>query len=333
LFHQKYKELTPAQHPDLIQKLIARGKTPAGQHLPIMVEEIIQCLGPQPGHFLLDATLGHGGHATRLIPLILPGGQFLGIDQDPIELPQTTQRLQQTFAPELGNHTLTLHSFHGSYAALPKAINQAGWDHGPDLILADLGLSSMQIDNPARGFSFKTNGPLDMRMNPQRGQSAAAWLKATHEEELTHILSDFGDEPFAAHLAPRILAAARKTPIQTTKQLSQIILANLPQSLPPEEKNLCQRRCFQAIRIHINQEFAMLEAFLRSVPHVLRPGGRLAVLSFHSGEDRRVKHALQDGLQTGHYQSISPGIIRPSPAEQGSNPRSTSAKLRWAIKA
>jgi len=320
-FEHKYKELDPEQHPDTIAKVLASGKTPAGSHVPIMVGEILEVLHPRPGEFAVDCTLGHGGHARAILERLQPGGHLLALDADPLELPRTEERLRSAgFGPD----QLTI--IRSNFAGLPAALTKLGRP-GADLILADLGVSSMQLDNPARGFSTKSDGPLDMRMNPSRGLSAAKWLQKVSPEKLAHILTDNSDEPHAAQLA-NVLAGRD---FATTAELATAIQSALP-SVPREERELSVRRVFQAIRIEVNEEFTALDTLLRVLPHCLNPGGRLAILTFHSGEDRRVKKALQSAHSEGLYQEIARRVLRASPAERHANPRSTAAKLRWAIR-
>jgi len=320
-FEHKYKELAPEQHPDTVAKVLASGKTPAGSHVPIMVGEILEVLHPRPGEFAVDCTLGHGGHARALLTKILPGGHLLALDADPLELPRTEERLRSTgFGPD----QLTI--IKSNFAGLPAALTKIGRP-GADLILADLGVSSMQLDNPARGFSTKSDGPLDMRMNPSRGLTAEQWLQKVSPEKLAAILADNSDEPHATQLAT-ILAGHD---FATTADLATAIQSALP-SVPREERELSVRRVFQAIRIEVNEEFTALDTLLRVLPHCLNPGGRLAILTFHSGEDRRVKKALQSAHSEGLYQQIARRVLRATPTERHANPRSTAAKLRWAIR-
>ena len=320
-FEHKYKELDPARHPETIAKVIASGKTPAGSHVPIMVAEILDVLQPRAGEFAVDCTLGHGGHARAILERITPGGHLLGLDADPLELPRTEQILLQAgFTPE--QFTVMKSNF----AGLPAALTRLG-KNGADLIIADLGVSSMQLDNPDRGFSTKADGPLDMRMNPSRGLSAAQWLQKVSPEKLTSILVENSDEPHSQLLAP-ILAGRYFT---TTTDLATAIGSALD-LLPREERELSIRRVFQAIRIEVNEEFTALDTFLRLLPHCLNPGGRVAILTFHSGEDRRVKKAFQSAHREGLYREIARRVVRATPAERHANPRSTSAKLRWAIR-
>jgi 16S rRNA (cytosine1402-N4)-methyltransferase len=316
-FEEKYKE--HGSDDATIAKVIASGKTPAGTHRPIMVAEILAALAPQPGEIAADCTLGYGGHAREILAKILPGGKLLGLDQDPLELPKTEARLRELgFGPEV----FTAHR--SNFAGLPQVLAAQNLS-GADLILADLGISSMQIDDPARGFSVKHDGPLDMRMNPQRGQPVAALLQKITPAALAEMLADFSDEPNAATLAP---ALAGKS-LGTTLQLAAAIRAALLR-LGKADADLTVRRVFQALRIAVNDELSALDTWLRHLPTCLNPGGRVAVLTFHSGEDRRVKKAFATGEQAGLYSEISREVIRPAPAEIHSNPRSAPAKLRWA---
>ena len=319
-FEHKYKELDPQRHPDTIAKVLASGKTPAGSHVPIMVGEILDVLHPQPGDFAVDCTLGHGGHARAILERIMPGGHLLGLDVDPVELPRTEQRLREAgFDPD----QLTVAK--SNFAGLPAAIAKTGRS-GADLILADLGVSSMQLDNPERGFSTKADGPLDMRMNPSRGISAAQWLEKVSPEKLAGVLQENADEPHAERIASTLAGRC----LATTTDLAAAIHPALA-SVSPEERELSIRRVFQAIRIEVNEEFTALDAFLRVLPRCLNPGGRLAILTFHSGEDRRVKKAFQEAHREGIYRDVARRVIRASASERHDNPRSTSAKLRWAV--
>ncbi len=321
-FEEKYKEHDPQRYQEDIAKILASGKTPASTHRPIMVAEILEALAPQPGEIAADCTLGYGGHTQEILKIISPGGHLLGLDADPIELPKTEARLRALgFGPEV----FTAHR--SNFAGLPQALAAAELT-AADLILADLGVSSMQIDDPVRGFSVKHEGPLDMRMNPQRGQPASAWLQKIKADAFATLLMENADEPHAAVLAP---ALAGKS-FATTRQLAAAIRATLPR-LGKDDADLTVRRVFQALRIAVNDEFSALEAFLRNLPACLNPGGRVAILTFHSGEDRRVKKAFAAGLRDGIYEEISPEVIRPTPEERNANPRSAPAKLRWARRA
>jgi 16S rRNA (cytosine1402-N4)-methyltransferase len=321
-FEHKYKELDPAGHPETVAKVLAAGKTPAGSHVPIMVREILEVLQPQPGGIAVDCTLGHGGHARALLERLSPGGHLFGLDVDPLERPRTEALLRRTgFGPDV----FTTHQ--GNFAGLPSVLAAHGHS-GADLILADLGVSSMQLDQPARGFSTKLAGPLDMRMNPARGATASQWLEKVSPQKLAAVLTDHADEPRAAEIAPALAGRS----FALTTDLAAAIRAALRQQ-PAEESEQSVRRVFQAIRIAVNEEFSALDAFLRVLPSCLNLGGRVAILTFHSGEDRRVKHAFRVAHQTGLYSEIARDVIRPTAEERRANPRSTSAKLRWAVRA
>lgn len=347
-FEEKYKERDPQRYAETVEKVVASGKTPAGTHRPIMVAEILEVLAPQPGEIAVDCTLGYGGHALEILPRLLPGGSLLGLDQDPIELPKTEARLRvfgfgpevftahrsnfaglaKVLAREIGARLCPLgqpHRVETVESAAAGASQTAALRCGADLILADLGVSSMQLDDPSRGFSTKSDGPLDMRMNPQRGESAGALLARIKPAALSNLLEHNADEPEAGSLAS---ALAGKN-FATTLALARAIRAAIPNQ-NKEASDLTIRRVFQALRIAVNDEFSALETFLRNLPPCLNLGGRLAILTFHSGEDRRVKKAFEAGLRAGIYADIAHEVIRPTSAERHANPRSSSAKLRWA---
>ncbi|MCB1063876.1 MAG: 16S rRNA (cytosine(1402)-N(4))-methyltransferase RsmH [Verrucomicrobiae bacterium] len=327
-YEEKYKELDPERDPETIAKVLASGKTPAGQHRPILVEEIMEHLVPQPGERGADVTFGYGGHSEVLLEKIMPVGQLLALDVDAVQLPRSEARLRT-----LGHDENTLIVRRSNFAGLAGVLGKIEWHDGVDFVLADLGLSSMQIDNPARGFSYKHDGPLDMRMNPERGAPARDLLARCKVEKLTRILSEGGDEPRAEIIAEAIVEGAAHAPIENTRHLRRIVDGALPLHLKEDVRAATISRVFQAIRIAVNDEFSALDAFLANLPNCLKPGGRVAILSFHSGEDRRVKLHFREGFRSGIYREISPDIIRPTPEEVGSNPRASSAKMRWAIRA
>ena len=319
-FAEKYKEHAPERYPETIQKVLAAGKTPAGTHRPIMVDEILQVLAPRPGDYAVDCTVGYGGHAEAILPCIAgPGAHLLALDADPIEGPRTLARLRA-----LGHGPDVLTWQRRNFAGLAAAL-AAVRPGGADLILADLGVSSMQLDTPTRGFSLKHDGPLDMRMNPARGLTAAAWLLAARPEEIVRVLRENADEPRAEALAGAL--AGRTFP--TTGSLAAAVSA----AVPPPMREETVRRVFQAVRIAVNEEFGALETLLRQLPGCLAPGGRAAFLTFHSGEDRRVKAALREGERAGIYAAVADEVIRPSAQECRENGRASSAKLRWARRA
>ena len=329
-FEDKYKELNSDVHSNEMQKVRARGHTPAGTHRPICVREILEILAPQPGETGLDATLGFGGHASEILPYLLPGGRLFALDVDPIELPRTEARLR---AACFGEDALVVRRM--NFAGLPHLRHEIG--EGFDFVLADLGVSSMQIDNPARGFTYKAEGPLDLRLNPQRGRPASALLQSLSQDELADLLVRNADEPHAMALAQAILAAGEDRPIATTTQLANlvraVVRANCPAESLDDETRAALQRTFQALRIAVNDELQVLDQFLAHLPSCLKAGARVAILSFHSGEDRRVKKAFQQGHRDGVYARIAPEPVRPSFEERRDNPRSSSAKLRWAVKA
>lgn len=317
-FEDKYKEHDPARYGETVAKVIASGKTPAGTHIPILVEEALAALNLQPGMTGVDATLGYGGHSLRILEKISPAGKLIGLDVDPLELPKTEARLRG-----LGYDGDRFEAVRSNYAGIAKVLAERGMA-GVEFIFADLGCSSMQFDDPSRGFSFKTTGPLDMRMNPGRGLSAEEWLARVSKEKLEIALEEHSDEPRAETLA-QALAGRR---FSSTLALAQAIREAIRVS-DEDERELTVRRVFQAVRIAVNEEFAALDAFLRALPNCLKSGGRAAILTFHSGEDRRVKQYMKAGIRDGFYSEMSDGTITAGPEERRLNPRSSSAKLRW----
>lgn len=328
-FKEKYKELQPEKYAEDVEKVIKKGNTPAGMHRSICVNEILEFLQITPGQTGLDATLGYGGHTLEMLKCLNSRGHLYAIDVDPIELPRTRERLEH-----LGYDSKILTIKQMNFSNL----DQIALESGPlNFILADLGVSSMQIDNPERGFTFKSEGPLDLRLDPLKGISAAERLKTISQDELEGMLLENADEPNAAVISRAIITEIKKgADISTTTQLQQIIkdaLKFIPEKNRNEEiKKSCQR-CFQALRIDVNSEFEVLYEFLEKLPSVLAEGGRVAILSFHSGEDRLVKKSFQRFFREGVYREIAPNVIRPSAEECNANPRARSAKLRWAIKA
>jgi 16S rRNA (cytosine1402-N4)-methyltransferase len=329
-FEEKYKELDPVRHADAIKKVLERGQTPAGMHRSICVKEILDLLKPQPGETGLDATLGFGGHAQEILARLMPGGRLFALDVDPLELPRTELRLRG-----LGYDAAALTVRRMNFSDVVDLLPEAGG--GFDVVLADLGVSSMQIDNPARGFSFKADGPLDLRLDPGSGQSASELLLSVTRQRLRDLLTDNADEPYAVPLA----AALQGQYLETTTQLADLVrqtLAGVFKRTMPEDERVAEtkralQRTFQALRIEVNNEFGVLDRFLETLPRCLNPGARVVIMSFHSGEDRRVKKAFQTGERAGIYSSVAADLIRPSFEEQRANPRSSSTKLRWAVKA
>ena len=328
-YKDKYKELQPEKYADTVEKVMQKGSTPAGMHRSICVDEILEFLAIKPGQTGLDATLGFGGHTQAMLQCLEGQGHLYATDVDAIELPRTQKRLADNgYGPEI----LTIR--HLNFSQIDEIVRESG---PLDFVLADLGVSSMQIDNPERGFSFKFEGPLDLRLNPEKGISAAERLKNISVDELEGMFIENADEPNAAAIATAIIAQRNKgIEITTTTQLQEIIkeaLKKIPGSNSKEAmKKTCQR-CFQALRIDVNDEYEVLYEFLEKLPDALAPGGRVAILSFHSGEDRLVKKSFQRCFREGIYREVAPGPLRPSAAECNANGRARSAKLRWAIKA
>jgi 16S rRNA (cytosine1402-N4)-methyltransferase len=324
-FQHKYKELDPARYPDEIRKILDSGKTPAGMHVPIMVEEVLRVLRPSAGEIAIDCTLGGGGHARALLERLQPGGKLIGLDVDPLELERTEATLRAAgFGPE------TFIARHTNFAGLPQVLGAQDLS-AADIVVVDLGVSSMQLDNPKRGFSYKGVGPLDMRMNPTRGEPASAMLARVSEDDLARLLVEHSDEPHAAIIAT-LLTQEKPT---TTQAAERVVRTGLNRAMPALSKSdvkMSVRRTFQALRIAVNDELSVLDALLRALPQCLAPGGRVAILTFHSGEDRRVKKSFRAGLRAGVYSEIADEVIRSSMVETRANRRAQAAKLRWAVR-
>jgi 16S rRNA (cytosine1402-N4)-methyltransferase len=303
--------------------------TAAGEHVPIMLAECLAALDLQPGQTIVDCTLGFGGHATEILKRLGPDGRLIALDLDGENLARTEPKLAAV------GHPYRVH--HGNFAGLPSVLASIGLER-VDGVLADLGFSSMQVDDADRGFSFMRDGPLDMRMDRTRGRTAADLLNTISPEELIRALAELGDEPQAELIAHALVNAREKKPFSRTSEVRDIIRHAAPvrtvRSLdaPSERKQLLlpTTRVFQTLRILVNRELANLEQLLRILPSVLNPGGTAAILTFHSGEDRLVKSAFRNGLQSGEYATVSDDPERPSEAEKAANPRARSAKLRWA---
>lgn len=328
-FEEKYKEHDPEKYADTIEKVISKGSTPAGMHISICVNEILDFFQIQPGQQGLDATLGYGGHTMRMLEQLHGEGHMYALDVDPIEIVKTKQRLADA---GYGEDILTIKQT--NFRNIDKVAEKAGKF---DFILADLGVSSMQIDNPDRGFTYKFDGPLDLRLDPEKGESAAERLREVSYEELVGMFQENSDEPYAEEIATVIMKRNRtKNYVETTIQMKEAIeeaLSFVPEKERKEAvKKSCQR-CFQALRIDVNSEFEVLYDFLDKLPDALRPGGRVAILTFHSGEDRLVKRAFKAGAKAGVYSEVSKDVIRPSAEECARNPRARSTKMRWAVKA
>jgi 16S rRNA (cytosine1402-N4)-methyltransferase len=352
LFEEKYKERDAARYPEERTKILLSGKTPAGSHVPVLVAEVLETLAPIAGDIAVDATVGYGGHASELLKRILPGGRLLALDVDPIELPKAAARLE-SLAKDLGAPD-SVKAVKRNFAGLRKLLDAEGLSRGADVVLADLGVSSMQLDDPARGFSWKYDVSLDLRMNPERGLPAGVLLTRMKKEEIEDLLRRYGDEPhaheIAAALRTTIEAGRAAAPLEPnggrpdTSDVHLLSTSDVAAAVESafeertsrdasEAKKSSLQRTFQAIRILVNDELTALDAFLRDLPSCLAPGGRVAILTFHSGEDRRVKKAFKADLEAGLYARVAHDVVRATPEERSRNPRSSAAKLRWALRA
>ena len=327
-FEEKYKELNPEKYKDTIEHVISKGNTPAGMHISIMVNEILDFLKIQPGETGFDATLGYGGHTNAMMECLPGAGHMYATDVDPEESAKTRKRLaEQGFGEDI--LTVKLQNF----CTIDEIAKEAG---GFDFILADLGVSSMQIDNPKRGFSFRADGPLDLRLNQEKGISAAERLDKISRDELAGMLYENSDEPYCEEIAKAITDEIRKgNRVDTTTKLREIIEETLDFLPEKEKKDTVRKTCqrvFQALRIDVNREFEVLYEFMEKLPDALKPGGRVAILTFHSGEDKLVKKALKAGYKAGIYSDYAKDVIRPSAQECAQNGRARSTKMRWAVK-
>jgi 16S rRNA (cytosine1402-N4)-methyltransferase len=293
------------------------------RHVPVLLSAVLEIFDPQPGQIVVDCTLGLGGHSAAILEQIAPNGRLIGIDFDPANIAIAKEKLAK-----IGGQ-FSLH--HNNFAALPTILAEAGVDRA-DAVLADLGVASPQIDDPARGFSYRRPGPLDMRMDPTRGRPAAAVINQIPQRELETVLLEFGDETDAPQIAELVARRRKIRPITTTQELMAIVCQARDFTLKRAAgaKLHPAARTFQALRILVNRELANLDRLLAVVPTCLKPGGMAAIISFHSGEDRRVKSAFRGGLRDGIYNEISSEPVLADKAEQKLNPRSRSAKLRWA---
>ena len=333
-FSEKYKELNPEKYADTVEKVIRKGSTPAGMHISIMVNEILDFLQIQPGQKGLDATLGYGGHTRKMLERLQGQGHIWALDVDPIESEKTKKRLADA---GYGEDVLTIRLM--NFADVDQVAQEAGEF---DFVLADLGVSSMQIDNPERGFSYKSDGPLDLRLNPEQGRPAWMCLQEMTQAEIEGMLVENSDEPYAYEISVAIAGEKKKgRRLDTTTKLRALIeqalsdQSDVKRMAKQEQKELLKKTCqrvFQAIRIDVNSEFEVLEQFLEKLPDALAPGGRVAILTFHSGEDRMVKKAFKSLAKQGIYSEVAKEVIRPSAEECRQNGRARSTKLRWAIK-
>jgi 16S rRNA (cytosine1402-N4)-methyltransferase len=292
----------------------------------MMLREVLRHLDPRPGNIAVDCTLGSGAHAHAILDAIQPGGKLIGLDVDAVELQRTEQRMR-----EAGFDRAAFAARHANFVKLPDVLAAEGVP-AADLILVDLGVSSMQIDDANRGFSYKVPGPLDMRMNAVGGESASQLIARASEAELARILVDNADEPHADAIA-KLIAGSR---IATTHLLERTVRTGLNKALPALTKpdvKMAVRRTFQALRIAVNDELNALDALLRVLPQCLAPGGRVVAITFHSGEDRRVKKAFKAGKQSGAYSSVAVDVVRSRQDETYTDRRAMAAKLRWAVRA
>lgn len=303
--------------------------TPAGEHRPVMLNEVLAVLEPQPGQVVVDCTLGFAGHSAELLRRVGPTGLLIATDLDPDNLPRAREKLEAVGHP--------FHAHQGNFAGLPAVLAAAGVGR-VDAVLADLGMSSMQVDDAERGFSFMRDGPLDMRMDRTRGRTAAELLNTLSADELAAAFRDLGDEPEAEKIAAAVVEQRQSKPLERTKELRELIerVAPVTPLLGPghgpirKQVMLPTTRVFQALRILVNRELANLTQLLRVLPAILKSGGVAGIISFHSGEDRLVKTTFRDGVRAGVYAAASDDPVRPSEQEKLDNPRARSAKLRWA---
>ncbi len=296
------------------------------RHIPVLLPEVLRVFNPRPGQVFVDCTLGLGGHAVEILKRLGTTGRVIGIDFDPANLAIAEERLKKV------SRNFSVH--HTNFAAIAAVLASERIEQ-VDGVLADVGVASTQIDDPQRGFSYKKPGPLDMRMDPTRGKPASEWIAKMTEREMTEAFLELGDETDAAKIARLIVKHRAEQPIATTQQLMAIVCEARDFTLvrAAGAKLHPAARTFQALRILVNRELANLDNLLRVLPTCLKPRGIAAIISFHSGEDRRVKHAFREGFREGFYSEISEEPIVATEAAIADNPRSRSAKLRWARRA
>jgi len=290
-------------------------------HVPVLLKEAIDFLAIRRGGTYIDATVGLGGHSYEIAKRLGAQGRLIAVDKDPAALEAARVRLQSP--PELSGDWPKVELIHGSFADLAN-------DQRPtanDGLIADLGVSSLQLDDAERGFSFQAEGPLDMRMNTQSGQTAEQVVNQVDEVTLANLIYEFGEERRSRRIARAIV---RSRPIQTTAQLAEIVSAAARPMNQAERRIHPATRTFQALRIFVNRELDDLRKLLEAAPQMLKPGGRLVIISFHSLEDRIVKDALREGSKRGHYRLLTKKPVTASEEEIDRNPRSRSAKLRAA---
>ncbi len=327
-YEERYKELRARDYPGITEHIRAQGRTPAGTHIPVMLDTVMERLAPKPGEIVIDCTLGYGGHARYFARRIGSTGRLIALDADAAQLEITASQMEE--------EGISISVYPRNFEALDSVTRDAGVP-GANIIFADLGLSSMQIDDPNRGFSYKCDGPLDMRMDQRQIQTAAELLRRTTSEELIRALTDLGDEPAAQAISEAIIARQTNNPLTRTWELADLIfrakgLTRRAWQQQRDDTDLHPAaRTFQAIRMLVNRETTALSRLLKALPRILLPGGRVGILTFHSGEDRLVKQYLRDALRGGVFDAAAIDPDRPSPAEVAANPRSRPAKFRWAI--
>jgi len=309
----------------------ARGHTPAGTHVPVLPREVIAWLRPARGEVVADCTVGYGSHAVKFLEGIGRTGRLIGFDVDGKELERARPRLAACGVP--------LGLYHRNFTFLAEALKVEGLD-GADIIFADLGVSGMQVDDPSRGISYKNEGPLDMRMDDRLERTGADLLATLSREELSAALRELSDEPDHERIADWLVRQRAVQPITRTSQLVRLVFDAKGLSRKTWREETSTRhgelhpaaRTFQALRILVNNELENLKELLRIAPGCLRPGGRIGIIGFHSGEDRLVKRSFREGKRAGVYRAISDSVIQPRAGEVRANPRSASAKFRWARK-
>ncbi len=330
-YRDKYKEHNLEAYPEIAAHVRAKGNTPAGSHVPVMTEQVLACLHPAPGRVVIDCTVGYGGHAREFAQRIAPGGRLIALDVDRAELERTRARLAGVPAP------VSLHRC--NFAGVGNVLAKEGLD-GCDILFADLGVSSMQIDDPDRGMSYKHEGPLDLRMDDRLKRTGADLIESLGQDELAEALRELADEPDAEAIARAIVARRVGGRTTQTSQLVELVLAAKGLTVEGWQKQRASHpgllhpaaRTFQALRILVNDELGCLKKLLSLAPYCLRPGGRIGIISFHSGEDRLVKQSFREGVRTGLYHETCDAVLVPSREEIASNPRSASAKFRWAAR-
>jgi len=291
---------------------------PNAGHVPVLPQQVIDLLDPQPGQTCFDGTLGRGGHAQLILPRLAPGGRYVGVDLDPANIAHGLDAFAD--AP------IHFHALHASFTDAPRVLNELGIP-GVDLLLADLGFASTQMDDPQRGLSFTHDGPLDMRLDPTQATTAADLVNELPQDELADLIYQYGEERASRVIARKIVEARRNTPMRTTRQLADLCAAaygprGRRQRIHPAT------RTFMALRIAVNDELAKLDELLGLLPTIVKPGARVAIISFHSLEDRAVKYAFRDWARDGRAERLTKKPVTADAAETATNPRSRSAKLR-----